>query len=153
MKNFVTGGLLSVFLLLSTAMPAAASYSDLILGMGSGPTYGYNGINLEYPVAEYFALTAGLGQNKAGMAWLAGGRIYLLDQSVKVRPRLGVYYGSALDSYYGARKRHYENINGRLFGLGMDIRIASRMHLDPEVVYGFDKEKDWHFWLCIGVRW
>lgn len=160
MKKLFTIVLLLLIILLLPAITLANTESKKVkMGLGIGTTYGYLGGNIEFLASEHFAFTTGAGFSPDGFNWLAGGRIYFLEKIDRVRPRLGFYYGTVLveytSNYYSVTD--YDTVNCNMIGIGLDIKLGSRMSLDSELIYlaSNDSKEDLRgkIIFATGVHW
>lgn len=153
---------LLMILFLSNLTLAIDTESKVKFGVGLGPAYGYIGGNIEFNASDHFAFTSGAGYSPDGFNWLVGGRIYFLEKTDRVRPRLGFYYGTVLveytDFFYDVVD--YDTPICSMIGIGLDIKLGTKASLDSEMIYIVsdnldDSKEDIRGKICtsLGVHW
>lgn len=133
MKKWFSLSLLFLLTFLSASIALGSDgESNKTLSWGLGIPYGVIGCNLEIKPCEYVGLTGGIGISPDGLGWSLGSRVYLMSKEARVRPRLGIYYGT--NTYIEYFNGTYEAKKGTSAGFGMDIKINDRCAIDTEII-------------------
>jgi hypothetical protein len=124
------------------------------LGLGVGWPYGGAGFNAEVLLADYFAVSGGLGSvtgletligtddatwsspaNAYLLGWELGTRLYFGDPTSPVRGRLGFFFGTARTFASPVLSGIREVVLGYHPGLGLQWRLFKNVSLDFDVEY------------------
>lgn len=128
------------------------------IGAGLGIHYGGYGVNGEYLVNRYSAISAALGYfAQGGPGWAVGARVYPVGSDRPFNPRISGFVGRVATlketDFFDTR---YKAINGGTLGAGMEWRLYKKLSMDFDLFYVFEDlppgvEKKDHVRASIGI--
>ncbi len=138
MKKVLTFCALVITISLCATEPIKGS-----VGLGLGIPYGFMGMNMDYYLNQYAALTAGVGStNIAGIGFSVGTKYYFVDDTKSFRPRL-----TAMAGINGALKKEiFDNeVTGSSEDLIKETFPGVSLGLGALITWGENKQQGLDF--------